>query len=129
MKNGLDEREPHPLLEYCQPSSPFSELICPICWELLAGNICITCCGHLFHADCLQRWFQCSKTCPQCRVPCHIFHRIVPLGVRLNATDKGDAKAAPNVSGSPHSETFWMVMAFFVFVLCCRRTKKYFDTH
>ena len=28
-------------------------------------------CGHVFHRDCLERWFAGRSTCPTCRAPCH----------------------------------------------------------
>uniref|UniRef100_A0A182Y308 RING-type domain-containing protein n=1 Tax=Anopheles stephensi TaxID=30069 RepID=A0A182Y308_ANOST len=125
MKSAPEDRDPHPLLKYCQAAAPITEVICPICWELLAGNICITCCGHLFHADCLLQWFDCSKTCPQCRVACATFHRIAPFGVPVESIkDLSSEKIPSNASENALSDTFWLLVAFFVLVLCCRVTKR-----
>lgn len=44
--------------------------ICVICTELLVINSQITACncGHIFHEECVFRWFKSGQhTCPQCR--------------------------------------------------------------
>ncbi|XP_014488647.1 PREDICTED: E3 ubiquitin-protein ligase TRAIP-like isoform X4 [Dinoponera quadriceps] len=55
-------------------------IVCVICSELLvpSDDVYHTPCGHIFHFQCLQKWFERSNTCPQCRertTPKHI-HRI-----------------------------------------------------
>ena len=37
-------------------------------------------CGHVFHKDCLDRWFSTKSSCPTCRTPCHGAER---CGTRL----------------------------------------------
>ena len=48
------------------PQGP--EVLCPIC---LTGKRdatwCRIYCGHLFHKECLDQWFEHSGTCPMCR--------------------------------------------------------------
>uniref|UniRef100_A0A182MAQ6 Uncharacterized protein n=1 Tax=Anopheles culicifacies TaxID=139723 RepID=A0A182MAQ6_9DIPT len=56
-----------------------------------------------------------SKTCPQCRVPCLMFHRIVPIDERLHSTDKAFGKDSPNASENPDSAVFWLIVGLFVF--------------
>uniref|UniRef100_A0A182I6W6 Uncharacterized protein n=1 Tax=Anopheles arabiensis TaxID=7173 RepID=A0A182I6W6_ANOAR len=127
MKSAAEDEEPHPLVRYCHADTPYSELICPICWELLSKDVCITCCGHIFHADCLLQWFECSKTCPQCRIACGTFHRIVPIGSRVDQPSKSyTGPADPDPRDTALADTFWIVVAFFLFVLCCRMAKKSF---
>lgn len=41
---------------------------CSICFEdIKEGNIYGTECGHVFHAECIQRWKSKSNDCPNCR--------------------------------------------------------------
>tara|TARA_B100001057_G_C22787028_1_gene926018 strand:+ start:1027 stop:1518 length:492 start_codon:yes stop_codon:yes gene_type:complete len=40
---------------------------CPICFEKLKKNVARTYCNHLFHAECLYKWFTIKNTCPLCR--------------------------------------------------------------
>ena len=42
---------------------------CSICFEMIMDND-IQClpCAHVFHRNCLQRWFRESATCPECRL-------------------------------------------------------------
>ena len=47
---------------------------CSICLSSFADSdgsddvIKETPCGHCFHQKCLENWFKCSRTCPNCRV-------------------------------------------------------------
>lgn len=45
------------------------ETRCSICYEdmLPNGKSKRLSCGHCYHADCLQQWFQSNSTCPYCR--------------------------------------------------------------
>lgn len=42
---------------------------CPICMESIMSND-IRClpCAHVYHNGCIQRWFQQSTSCPECRM-------------------------------------------------------------
>lgn len=40
---------------------------CVICYEKLTNNIFKTCCGHTYHATCINRWKNEHFTCPICR--------------------------------------------------------------
>ena len=37
---------------------------CTICLSM--NNDCMTKCGHSFHANCLDEWFQKKRSCPNC---------------------------------------------------------------
>mgnify|MGYP002384925495 FL=1 len=45
---------------------------CTICLELIVeiygheSRACRTTCNHVFHYDCLRRWFEWQKSCPVC---------------------------------------------------------------
>jgi hypothetical protein len=47
--------------------------LCAICTEYMRANLCVTRCGHVFHRDCLLRWFNTrleegkNRVCPICR--------------------------------------------------------------
>lgn len=42
---------------------------CPVCLDDLSvgASVVTKSCGHVFHEDCLQGWFQYNRTCPLCR--------------------------------------------------------------
>ncbi|XP_039759833.1 E3 ubiquitin-protein ligase TRAIP-like isoform X2 [Pararge aegeria] len=44
-------------------------ILCTICSDLVnqADNLIVTKCGHIFHHNCLSKWIERSKSCPQCR--------------------------------------------------------------
>uniref|UniRef100_A0A182N834 RING-type domain-containing protein n=1 Tax=Anopheles dirus TaxID=7168 RepID=A0A182N834_9DIPT len=124
---SAEEENSHPLLRYCHASAPLSELLCPICWELLRQDVCITCCGHLFHCDCLLQWLNCSKTCPQCRIPCELFHSIDPVG---RETYGSIPYKIPSDDGdTSQKDAFWLIVAFVVLLVCCRMAKNTFKLH
>ncbi|KIH64579.1 zinc finger, C3HC4 type [Ancylostoma duodenale] len=42
---------------------------CVICTStFISNNIAALQCGHTFHFDCVSKWVERSKTCPNCRV-------------------------------------------------------------
>ncbi|KAH0956494.1 hypothetical protein HN011_001444 [Eciton burchellii] len=55
-------------------------IVCVICSDLLvpSSDVFHTPCGHIFHFQCLTRWLERSRTCPQCRERTteHKIHRI-----------------------------------------------------
>lgn len=43
---------------------------CSICFEVLdKDQISALHCGHTFHSECILRWLETCKACPQCRLP------------------------------------------------------------
>ncbi|CAJ0609962.1 unnamed protein product [Cylicocyclus nassatus] len=43
---------------------------CSICSQpYVTNNISALLCGHIFHYDCIVKWFERSQTCPTCRAP------------------------------------------------------------
>ncbi len=63
---------------------------CSICLELIVEvsdeepRSCITKCGHIFHYECLKKWFREKKQCPNCRadlrsLPDRIFGKRIGL--------------------------------------------------
>jgi hypothetical protein len=52
----------------CQPISTDVFGDCPVCYDpMIAANITITRCGHIFHASCMFDAIIRKKTCPLCR--------------------------------------------------------------
>lgn len=47
--------------------TPYKERLCPICFEDFTRIVAITSCKHCFHKECIEQWFNHSKTCPCCR--------------------------------------------------------------
>jgi len=48
------------------------EGVCSICLEEFAPGERISLlleCEHIFHKECLAKWWNCSKECPNCREP------------------------------------------------------------
>jgi hypothetical protein len=49
------------------------EYNCPICFDIieidnkLVNNVYATLCGHLYHTNCINLWFEINNTCPTCR--------------------------------------------------------------
>lgn len=46
---------------------------CTICLDNIVGNLSMPLCGHTFHTECFQRWFDINQSCPTCR------HKILPI--------------------------------------------------
>jgi len=40
---------------------------CPICFDEMESDCCVTTCGHCFHEACISRWTQSTGKCPICR--------------------------------------------------------------
>lgn len=51
------------LIELSQKSG--QSLDCPICLTNITTDLCITRCGHIYHAQCLSNWSH--DSCPKCR--------------------------------------------------------------
>ena len=48
-------------------------LVCSSCLELFESrsDICTTICGHVFHTDCIKKWFESGQNnCSQCWKSC-----------------------------------------------------------
>ncbi|KAI4381018.1 hypothetical protein MLD38_007136 [Melastoma candidum] len=47
------------------------ETKCAVCLEDLfcdfGNQVALPGCGHLFHRDCINKWLDCSSSCPMCR--------------------------------------------------------------
>lgn len=42
--------------------------MCPVCFEDVQFNTRHkTSCGHVFHSECIRKWFESSDECPICR--------------------------------------------------------------
>ncbi|XP_077998656.1 E3 ubiquitin-protein ligase TRAIP-like [Glandiceps talaboti] len=69
---------------------------CSICSDLYEtdSNISATTCGHVFHENCLQRWTNQSKTCPQCRADC--FQRNIVRRLYLETSEDVDKEVDPS---------------------------------
>ena len=45
--------------------------ICCIClsnYHVGQSVTIISCCGHIYHKHCIERWFEVKETCPTCSV-------------------------------------------------------------
>lgn len=53
-------------------------IICTICLDVVKRDeqIANLKCGHLYHQECIKKWFKTSKTCPECRTRTTTFTRI-----------------------------------------------------
>nr|CAB3265631.1 RING finger protein 145 [Phallusia mammillata] len=40
--------------------------LCPICYQGMEADVRIMHCGHLFHENCLKKWFYIQDKCPMC---------------------------------------------------------------
>ena len=41
---------------------------CLICFDTCThGEVCTLACGHVYHKECIDRWFERDVTCPTCR--------------------------------------------------------------
>lgn len=82
------------------PATPAATVYeCPICLvEIEEGSVCRHLpepCGHLFHVECIDPWFQQSQACPLCKRS---------MRAILNGTfDEGDGPG--NGEGQPRSQT------------------------
>ena len=48
--------------------------VCPICLDVIDKNIKKLSCNHLFHTDCINKWFNYNTSCPTCRNP-HVLNQ------------------------------------------------------
>lgn len=56
------------LTNYFQTMDKYETDVCPICNDPLFSNKVYTVCGHPFHSDCINTWFEISdSTCPICK--------------------------------------------------------------
>ena len=57
----------------------FIEQECPICLENFVENetIAILPCGHVFHIECVAKWFAEKYECPSCRFRTNWYKKIV----------------------------------------------------
>ena len=40
--------------------------LCPICYQPMESDVRIMHCNHLFHENCLKKWFYIQDKCPMC---------------------------------------------------------------
>ena len=83
-----------------------TELMCPICHDLLIKTVVISECGHAFCGPCLRVWLGKSRTCPECRAEvkleptrCRVFDTLVekivpasPTGTRVRRVAEWNAQ-------------------------------------
>ena len=69
MSTSLDSTLPSHLKEMAEKTD-----LCVICTEYMRRDLQVTCCGHVFHSECLSRWLRActeggqTRVCPTCRV-------------------------------------------------------------
>lgn len=46
-----------------------SSVSCSICWDIVTATCIVSYlqCGHVYHHNCLEKWLDASRTCPECR--------------------------------------------------------------
>lgn len=46
-----------------------SSVSCSICWDIVTATCIVSYlqCGHVYHQNCLEKWLDASRTCPECR--------------------------------------------------------------
>lgn len=71
-----------------------ASIFCSICFELmLSKDILVHLnCGHVFHKVCIEKWFESSKTCPECRKritknPIRLYLQFTESDDRINHID------------------------------------------
>lgn len=86
---------------------------CPICWETISDEACVSWCRHSFCFPCIRKW-ACQKTvCPLCRASFqHIFrrvgvndyevHRVVPCENRRRSRGRPAERRQHHSSGRRH---------------------------
>jgi hypothetical protein len=47
--------------------SSYDLVECAICTEIIADTPYVLACHHLYHKECINRWFAITRTCPTCR--------------------------------------------------------------
>ncbi|CAB4038556.1 E3 ubiquitin- ligase TRAIP, partial [Paramuricea clavata] len=64
---------------------------CTICTDLLTCDNLAACpCGHVYHNNCLETWYQRSRTCPTCRKSC-------PTSIKLYFSDVQESASQEDV--------------------------------
>ena len=69
MRNGVNRVA----LSRVRPRRRSNDPECPVCLELLRGDMVVAPCGHAFCETCLEAAFCKSVTCPMCRADCRAF--------------------------------------------------------
>ena len=62
---------------------PPQDTSCSICQEALSGGTRIRHCGHFFHGNCINEWFEINSRCPVCRYDIREYNR--PAGTSNTA--------------------------------------------
>ena len=64
---------------------------CTICTDLLTCDNLAACpCGHVYHNNCLETWYQRSRTCPTCRKTC-------PTSIKLFFNDSQETASQEDI--------------------------------
>lgn len=70
---------------------------CTICVEIIAADDVLATpgrCGHVFHKNCLNLWWQRTKVCPQCRAPIGKEFSRIYLNIVTQSTSRDDQMIA-----------------------------------
>ena len=67
----LDEFHDHPVLRFTADRVKDCKDPCAICLEECGSAVRLRACEHIFHENCILKWFQKRYVCPMCR--CNIY--------------------------------------------------------
>ena len=72
--------------------------LCPICYQSMESDVRIMHCNHLFHENCLKKWFYIQDKCPMC------YAEFRPSTVKSNSTNDTSESNFSNGSTETNSE-------------------------
>jgi len=72
--------------------------LCPICYQSMESDVRIMHCSHLFHENCLKKWFYIQDKCPMC------YAEFTPTTIKSNSTNNDSEGSFSNGNTETNSE-------------------------